>query len=976
MDEVNGTLKRTVWRFAQCEYDELLGRFWVGGEEKRLHPKTQGVLLALLKATGHRLTRKELLTKVWGSPDAVEQPLSNAIFNLRTAISPDPGSRDAVIRTLHGAGFRILVPVESRLVEETTQAGISFSKGDSVAGKRDWKLDVPLDHPLDPTSPHHVWIAQRPTTRETHVFRLAAEDAERERLKAEIDIYNRLKRLAGSYPGFVQVFDWRLTTKPYFLETEYGGQTMLEWAEAQRVKPGLQRDVCLQILIDLSEAVAVMHDCGVVHKALRPSDILIAPPDGSCSRWQVKLANFKSARIFREEVELSEPVEIFVEESRAIETEDAANQSAVRSERQPTTPWKQSTSGGNGSYSGSSTRNGASVSDGASAIYRAPEIGSGALPTPASDIYALGILTFQLLCGDFHRTLTPEWEEFIDDVTLRHDIAEATHSDPRRRLPSARGFAERLRTLEERRLREREHREQMLALQQRLETSERQLTARNARRPWMAAAFGLLLAGICSSTWFYLRAVRDRELMRNQNVTLSAMNDFLSIDLLSRSNPLIRVNRGSNGGSETLLDAIRKALPQVEKRFRDAPAVAGGLHMILGGAFDARTEFSSAEQEFARAAEDLRQAEGPLSESAITAELRRDNVALRTQTPAGVAEASADLQREQSLINRLPNVSPTLQAWLAMARSGKEVFGPHPELAIPILNAAVERAQETPNFNPALLTALRLRFAGVYLRLNDGPDAERVSRQTISGISALHGPDSPETFQARMFLEQALYLQDHVRDVEQQSSLDYDLFLKDLGAQNQLTMSALFMRAQAETSLGEYEPAIRDSMTINNRERTVPNGAYWQESSLTSAALAECHANQFAAGLAHAREVINESVSSATPQPLFTNFGRFAAAECLLSREETAGGQAGGKALNEVDQLLSKTDSQLVSRTAGLTDFEGPFELARARLALLRGQTDLANSLIQKAAPFLEKASSDAYERQTLERIRKLLPRN
>ena len=311
-----------------------------------------------------------------------------------------------------------------------------------------------------------------------------------------------------------------------------------------------------------------------------------------------------------------------------------------------------------------------------------------------------------------------------------------------------------------------------------------------------------------------------------------------------------------------------------------------------------------------------------------------------------------------------------------MVRSGTEVFGPNPEQAIPVLNAAVTRAEKTPDFNPALLTALRLRFAGVYLRLNDGANAERVSRQTIADISALQSPDSPETFQPRMFLEQALYMQNHLRDVEHQSSRDYELFVKHLGAQNQLTMSALFMRAQAESSLGEYKSAIDDFLAINSLERSMPNGAFLRENSLISAALAECHANEFPAGLTHAKEVMQESASAATPQPLFVHFGQFAAAECLVSREELVRGQVHRDALEDADRLLSKTDVSLVSHTPGLADFEGSFDLARARVALLRGQTGLANSLVQKAESFIEKESGDPYERQTLERIRNLLSPN
>ena len=67
----------------------------------------------------------------------------------------------------------------------------------------------------------------------------------------------------------------------------------------------------------------------------------------------------------------------------------------------------------------------------------APEILEGQPFTVKSDIYALGVILYQFLVGDFHKALSPEWERDIDDELLREDIALAVAPNPAMRLADA-----------------------------------------------------------------------------------------------------------------------------------------------------------------------------------------------------------------------------------------------------------------------------------------------------------------------------------------------------------------------------------------------------------------------------------------------------------------------------------------------------------------------------------------------------------
>ena len=43
-------------------------------------------------------------------------------------------------------------------------------------------------------------------------------------------------------------------------------------------------------------------------------------------------------------------------------------------------------------------------------MYIAPEVLAGQWPTAVSDVYALGVLLYQLVAADFRKPLAPGWE--------------------------------------------------------------------------------------------------------------------------------------------------------------------------------------------------------------------------------------------------------------------------------------------------------------------------------------------------------------------------------------------------------------------------------------------------------------------------------------------------------------------------------------------------------------------------------------
>jgi eukaryotic-like serine/threonine-protein kinase len=81
----------------------------------------------------------------------------------------------------------------------------------------------------------------------------------------------------------------------------------------------------------------------------------------------------------------------------------------------------------------------------------APELYWGKPASIRSDIYALEVVLYQLLAGDFRRPVTTDWAKQIKYPLLREDLEKCFAGDPQERFAGAAQLAEQLRSLQERR---------------------------------------------------------------------------------------------------------------------------------------------------------------------------------------------------------------------------------------------------------------------------------------------------------------------------------------------------------------------------------------------------------------------------------------------------------------------------------------------------------------------------------------------
>lgn len=299
-----------------------------------------------------------------------------------------------------------------------------------------------------------TWLAEHEPTKEKRVFKFCFEPNRIRGLKREVVLVRLLKEALGDRRDIARIIDWQFDDPPYFLESEYTDcGDLIDWANARGGIAQVPLETRLAIVAQACHALAAAHSVGVLHKDVKPANILIVE-DQPGGEPRAVLTDFGIGLVVDRK---------------------------VLSDKGITTTGLTQTFEQREGSSGSGTR-----------LYMAPEVLEGKPATTLSDVYAMGIVLYQMAIGDFSKSLAPGWEREIEDPLLREDIAACVDGSPERRIESLTLLAERLATLEERR-------ERAQAERRTREESERaKAQAARARRRrkilYAVSAAGLLIA--------------------------------------------------------------------------------------------------------------------------------------------------------------------------------------------------------------------------------------------------------------------------------------------------------------------------------------------------------------------------------------------------------------------------------------------------------------------------------------------------
>jgi DNA-binding winged helix-turn-helix (wHTH) protein/serine/threonine protein kinase len=897
-----------VWRFSNCEFDDLRLELRSNGSEIKLEPKPLEMLQVLLSRAGEVVTKQELLDAMWPGEAVVEGVLTTNINKLREAIG-DAEKKNIV--TIRGIGYKLTGSVQWEDAISTVGAVPTITESSTIPGREQWRLTRRLD---EGSGTGGVWLATHSKTLEQRVFKFAMDGERLRSLKREVLLSRVLHKALGDRHEFVRILEWNFESRPFFIESEFGGMNLADWAEGQGGLQAIALDIRLKIVAAVARAVASAHDLGVLHKDLKPHNILVS--SGQDSQWQVRLVDFGTGTLL-------DPSHL-----RDLGITDAGVSPETKMEISGTL------------------------------MYCAPEIQEGSRCTASSDVFALGILLYQVVQGSFRSPLSSGWESSVEDPLLREDIALAACGEPCRRLASAAELAQRLENLDVRR----RHREEALLAEQRRLLAEQKLQAAQARRPWVVAALVILVLGLVSSIVLYGNAIRERDRANRQTAIADAIDRFLAQDLLGRADPLV-----AGKPDESLLGAVKQAMPDIDRQFRNQPLVAAQLHSTVAHALGLRDDTEGSVREFNAAADCYVQSEGELSEDAIVERLKAALTESRTYATANLEKATETIAAQQRLVARIPHPKPEIALYTAMARA-------YIAFASNDLKGASEQAQlaanvgeKAPSFDEGSRANLKHMLAAIYMRLGESEKAEQLCRDVIATYSRLYGMQSPKLLQADLTLEQVLMSEDRHRDSIELANRIYPEFVKVYGDSNQYTLQVLATRATSEAALEQWEPAIQDEMIIHTVavKAEGPLGLF-ATIPYSDLGLFECQSGRASQGMETTKAAYEQTRKAFAGRSGLVDATAFALAFCDIRS---------GKA-KEAASLLQNIDATSISQLAADPAFGANVALAKAEAALEQGNRSEAAAEFSKAQRIFQQNSPSSYQKRWLGNVQSALQKH
>jgi DNA-binding winged helix-turn-helix (wHTH) protein len=474
-----------VWHFAQAELDEAQMELRVQGQVASLERKPLEVLRYLLRHANEVVTKDELQAAVWPGRVLSDTVLTKAVGRIREELG---AGADGLIKTVHGYGYRLLgqVRVVAPKAVSLPAPHLKLKAGDSPFQRSHWVLERHLAR----GGSGELWLVRHCKSGENRAFKFALDASGLQGLKREITVHRLLSSQLAERSPSLPVLDFNLEEVPFFLELPYISHgNLADWAAQQWADSAFALPQRLRLMVDIAEAVALAHGVGVLHKDLKPANVLIEPTSAGP---RPLLADFGSAGVLSDQIL------------------EAAGITRVAFTQTPSAL-------------------------GGSTLYLAPELLRGQPFTMQADLYALGVMLYQLVAGDFQRPVATGWERDIADPLLREDIALAIHGDPAARSGSVAEWAAHLRQIEHRRAdlaQKQKDSDARAAADEKAKRALAEAERLRLKRTWMWATAVVFFWGAIIATGFALRAERAAKLAQTALASSQASTRFLVDDVL------------------------------------------------------------------------------------------------------------------------------------------------------------------------------------------------------------------------------------------------------------------------------------------------------------------------------------------------------------------------------------------------------------------------------------------------------------
>jgi serine/threonine-protein kinase len=721
---------------------------------------------------------------------------------------------------------------------------------------------------------------------------LESRDARR-RFLQERQILARLK-----HPAIARLLDGGVTEGgvPFFVMELVDGKPVTTFCEERQLGPGER----LRVFIEICDAVQYAHRNLVVHRDIKPSNVLVD------SAGNVKLLDFGIAKLLAE----------------GGETAPA----------QPTRTLLQAMT----------------------LEYASPEQVRGDAVTTATDVYALGVLLYELLTGVRpHRTsegARTELERAILDrepprpssisSRLRGDldsvVLKALQKQPERRYASADALALDLRRFL-----------QGLPVSARGETVAYRVRKFIGRHRLAVASASLvvlsLIAGLVGTIGQARRAQREVQ-------KAEAVKDFLK-SLFAASDPA-----EARGRERTALELLEDGATRIRTELKDQPEVQSEVTRLVADVYFQLGEYERALPLLRADLERRTELDGPRSVAVaeslnLIADVIYDGGGF--DESAALYERALEIQREKD--ERSPQVADLL--WdLGGVERNRGRLARAEELDKQSLAIFVE----TRGDDSAEAVAVRESLAIIYAQGERLREAAALQDRVAAWRERVSGPDHPHTLNARYNLATYLLALGRIEEAERIVADVVARQRRVMGGRHDRLAAALRILARTLDARGEAEaalPRIEEALSIH-RERFGED--HLQVAiDLTWEGAIEAHTERIDEAVDHSRQAVllTDLLKTATPRDRAT--AHLNAGMVLLEAGEP---EEAGSELSQAVAVFSQTGSIPLLLGRALD--------AQSELARTRGEITRAVSLGREALSLLEGRAGTRHPAVALARAR------
>lgn len=674
--------------------------------------------------------------------------------------------------------------------------------GQGIPGRHHWLLEERLGE----GGFGEVWLA-RHKLGEKRVFKFCFEARQLQALEREVTLFRILNEHIGARSDIAQILDWNFDEPPYFLESAVTrGGSLVQWAEAQGGFDAIPLDQRLHLVAQVADALASAHSVGVLHKDIKPDNILIDLVEGDDGVEVPKavLTDFGIGHLTHQNLLDKQSFTVLGFDSDVDEM--------------------LSTGGG-------------------TLRYLAPEITEGKAASIQADIYSLGVVLYQMVVGDFTVALAPGWRRNVDDDLLREDIRAAVDGQPELRLADAASLSRRLRSLDERR---RQHRH---------EKQRRRDAERNRRRlQFVVPAFVVTLIFSAVLLFMAQRIRREADHAAEQAEVARRTSAFL-VDLFKVSDPFagsdVTARELLDRGSETIHQALEER-PEVQAPLLEA---MGDIYRNLGLGEKAEPLLTDAVHLRRRLLQDREGGRVALAESLqLLGEAQSVNGRLQTavinlEESLELRQASEDepsprfaqcLDRLAALywqLGRSEEAEPMSRRSVSLLRGFGDAYELELAQAIKDLSAGlwfVGQYEEAADLDREAVSIYRRRLGDKHgltnlalqnlssslVTLGDFAQAVQISREAFVNLRELLGEDHPQVATCQMIYGYNLHVSGDLSSAKENYRNAFDTMQRIHPPEHPDLASSRYHLAWVHLDLGDAEQAeawIRPNLDVQRR---------------------------------------------------------------------------------------------------------------------------------------------------------------